>query len=156
MLALYVGHVLIALVKVLRTAERNRGARCEPIVSRQREELAVECRRKILVPIERRPNWVCPQRLEEGDTVVNKLGLLRQMSAHGVDQAQKGVVPSNDLRGVKPVAVGARVRAIVDDAGSVKFMKSSVPRVELCIVAQVVVHAGYKVICILGIAATCI
>src|SRR5258708_11256237 len=74
------------------------------------------------------------------------------MSANGVDKAQKGVVIYNRLRGVKPVAGGARVRAVVDYADGVKFMKSSVPRVELRIVAEVLVHAGYKVIGILGIA----
>ncbi len=75
------------------------------------------------------------------------------MTAHAVDQAQKGVVIYNRLRSVVPIVFGAGVRAVVDYASAVKFMKSSVPYVKLRIVAEVVVHAGYKVIGILGIAA---
>ncbi len=77
MLALHVGQILIALVKVLRTAERNRIAGREPIISRQSEKLRIESRRDILVPIERGPYGISPQRLNEGDTVINELGLLR-------------------------------------------------------------------------------
>src|SRR5258708_26316163 len=154
MLAHYVGHILVALGGVLRTAERKRGGRRDPGVSRKSKELCIESRPEILVPIERGPYGISPQRLKEGDPVINELGLFRQMTAHGVDQAQKRVVIYNRLRGVEPVAGGARVRAIVDHAKAVQFMKSSVPRVELRIVAEVVVHAGYNVISILGIAAT--
>src|SRR5713226_855726 len=76
------------------------------------------------------------------------------MAADGVDQAQECIVIYNGLRGVVSIVAGAGVRAIVDYTDAVKFMKSSVPRVELRIAAKVVVHAGYNVIGVLGIAAT--